>query len=219
MQQPIRDEQGVIPPHDPKEKISFAEFCRREYASEFKHEFNRGYAVPIQGPDAVERVGMAGARPEHNLTAANATREMGNAFKGSGCTVYTSDQMVYVQAVDRGFYPDVVVVCGEREMATDAPSPKHRQAVKNPAVLVEVLSDSAEVFDRGEKHFCYLQIPSLREYVLMHQDRPRVEVFAKNEAGQWEPHVYDGLDADVRLPSQDVTVPVADLYLGVDFDD
>ena len=77
-------------------------------------------------------------------------------------------------------YPDVSVVCGRLERDPDSAT-----AVTNPTVLVEVLSDSTEAYDRGEKFAHYRRIPSLREYVLVAQDPPLIEVFRKNEAGQW----------------------------------
>ena len=203
-----------VPPHDPSEKITFTEYLRREEAAEYKHEFNQGYAVPIQGPDA-ERLGMAGAKRTHNLVATNATVELSLRLRDSGCTVYNSDQKVYVEAVDRGFYPDASVFCGEPEYAE---GDRNEVVMVNPTMLFEVLSGSTEANDRGEKRFCYIQIPTLREYVMLEQDRPRVEVLSRAEDGSMTLNIYDGLDATVRLPSCDLDIPMADFYRGLSFD-
>ena len=98
------------------------------------------------------------------------------------------------------------VVCGSLERDDD-----DADAIVNPALLVEVLSDSTEAYDRGEKAAHYRKIPSLKEYVLVAQHQPRVEVFRRNESGWWEFYEF-GPDSEVQLASVGCSVNVAELY-------
>ncbi|HVH99953.1 MAG TPA: Uma2 family endonuclease [Enhygromyxa sp.] len=97
------------------------------------------------------------------------------------CEVYSSDLRVRVEETDLSTYADIIVVCGRFEH-----SPQDHNAVINPVLIVEVLSDSTEAYDRGQKFAHYRRLPSLREYVLVSQHEPRLESYYKNEAGKWE---------------------------------
>lgn len=103
-------------------------------------------------------------------------------------------------------YPDAAVICGPIER--DALSPTH---ITNPSVIVEVLSPKTEDYDRGQKREHYQKIDSLREYVMIAQDRQRVEVFARDAGGVWTHHAY-GPGELVVLPSLEVTFSTAELY-------
>jgi Uma2 family endonuclease len=110
-------------------------------------------------------------------------------------------------------YPDIVVICGEPEYH-DA----FQDIVINPTTIVEVLSPATEAFDRGEK-FTRFQTwnPTLREYVLVSQDQPAVEVFTRQADGKWEYVRYAGLDATVVLPTIRCTLNLVDVYDRVKF--
>lgn len=100
---------------------------------------------------------MAGGTTEHSVIAANLIVALGSALKGRPSTVHTSDQSIRIDETDRTTHPDVAVVCGKREM-----SERDENAVTNPAVLVEVLSEGTEAADRGEKFAHYRRLSSLR---------------------------------------------------------
>jgi Uma2 family endonuclease len=102
------------------------------------------------------------------------------ALRGRPCRAYGSDLRVRVDATDLSTYPDITVVCGSLETSVI-----DRHAATNPIVIVEVLSESTEAYDRGEKFAHYRRIPSLREYVLVSQHKPRIESYFKNEQGIW----------------------------------
>jgi Uma2 family endonuclease len=129
---------------------SFAEYVQLEELSSVKHEFLGGRIYA-----------MAGRTPEHAALTMAVGIALGAALEGSRCRAYSSDLMIRVPATGLGTYPDVTVVCGPRE--TD---PESKNAVTNPALLVEVTSKSTEEYDKGEKFDHYKQIASLREYIL-----------------------------------------------------
>jgi Uma2 family endonuclease len=113
---------------------------------------------------------------------------------------------VRIVDTDRATYPDASVVCGERQAAGDDPD-----ALTNPILLVEVLSDSTEADDRGEKFAHYRRIPSLREYVLVSQRAVRIEVFRRAEGGTWTLTEYGAGDT-VSLPSVGATLMVDEVF-------
>jgi Uma2 family endonuclease len=113
---------------------------------------------------------------------------------------------VKVQATGLATYPDATVVCSQLETTPDDP-----QAVVNPVVLVEVLSDSTEAYDRGERFAHYRRIPSLREYVIVSQREQRIEVHRLNEAGRWELH-ESAAGESVELASIGCHLSVDDVY-------
>ena len=150
-------------------QMSYAEYLALDAVSESKHEYLRG-----------EVYAMAGGTPEHAALAMAVGAELRAALHGRPCRAYSSDLRVRVEATDLSTYPDITVVCGALETAnTDA------HAVINPTLIVEVLSDSTEGYDRGEKFAHYRRIPSLREYLLVSQQSHRLESLYKNDEGDW----------------------------------
>ena len=113
--------------------------------------------------------------------AANLIGELLVALRGKPCSVLSSDARVRNTFARRTTYPDVTVVCGKRKV-----SPEDRHALTNPVLVVEVLSDSTEADDRGAKWADYRRMPSLREYVLVSQKEPRIEVFRRKDDGHWD---------------------------------
>lgn len=107
-------------------------------------------------------------------------------------------------------YPDVSVVCGKPQL-------EGNDVLLNPLVIVEVLSDSAERYDRGLKFARYRRIESLQEYVLVAQSDPRVEVFRRQGDGSWSLRVYEGLRDTARLDSVGAMIPLGRLYQDVEF--
>jgi Uma2 family endonuclease len=175
--------------------MTYAEFAAAEAKSATKHEWLNG-----------EVFSMAGGTPEHAGLAASVVGELRQALRGRPCRVFSADLRVKVQATGLATYPDASVVCNKLETAHDDP-----QAVVNPVVLVEVLSDSSEAYDRGEKFAHYRRIPSLREYVIVSQHEPCIEVHRLNAAGRWE--LYEaGAGESIDLASIDCRLSVDDVY-------
>lgn len=154
---------------------------------------------------------MSGASRRHNLITGNVAGELRNQLKGRPCEVYSSDMRVKVSSTGLYTYPDVVAVCSEPRLEDD-----HFDTLLNPAVIVEVLSDSTEAYDRGEKFAQYRRLQSLREYVLVAQNKMRVERFAR-QTDQWVFSELNDPADSLRLPSLGCTLSLGDIYQRVDF--
>ncbi len=180
------------------------EYLAFEGAAEFKHEWRDG-----------EVIAMAGGTSDHALIIANLIRAIGNRLQGKGCRVFASEQRVRSRRPHLYTYPDVTVVCGEREFD---PADENRVTILNPTLLVEVLSESNELYDRSEKFERYRGIESLREYVLVSQYIAKIETFHRADDGTWViNHAVAGVDATVRFASVDVELPLAEIYDGIQF--
>ncbi len=180
---------------EPVARVPYAEYLEREVHSENRHEFLRG-----------EVYAMAGGTPEHSAIAAALAGELRAALRGKPCRVFSSDLRVHVPATGLTTYPDLSVVSGRLETHTDDPN-----AVTNPIVLFEVLSDSSEAYDRGPKASHYRKLSSLREYVVVSQREPRIEVMRRNDRGVWELHEA-GAGESVELASLGVRLSVDAVY-------
>lgn len=179
----------------PKSTLTYAEYLAREASAEVRHDFVNG-----------EVYAMAGGTPEHGALTAAVTRLIGAALEGKPCRTYSSDVRVRVGSTGGTFYPDLSVVCGKLGTATDDP-----QAIANPIVLVEVLSEGTEAYDRGAKAGHYRRLPSLKEYVLVSQLEWRIEVQRLNERGTWELHFFGPGDR-VELTSLGVSFTLDAVY-------
>jgi Uma2 family endonuclease len=152
-----------------KSHVGYAEYLAFERDARAKHEYLDGAVYAT-----------AGGTPGHSHLAANVIYELRRLLGDRPCVVFTSDLRVRIPATGLSTYPDVSVVCGPLVRAVDDPD-----AVTNPSLLVEVLSDNTEAYDRGQKFLHYRRLASLREYVLVSQQEPRVEVYARGERGHW----------------------------------
>jgi Uma2 family endonuclease len=175
-------------------RMSYAEYLEFERSADVKHDYLRG-----------EVFALAGGTPEHSRLAANLIRELGAALRGRPCAVFTSDVRVRIEATDRATYPDVTVVCDRLQHAADDPD-----AIVNPVVIVEVLSDATEAEDRGEKFAHYRRLPSLQEYVLVSQRATRIEVYRRH-GDRWI-FAEAGAGENLRIESIDVAVSVDEVY-------
>lgn len=156
---------------------------------------------------------MAGASRKHNSIAGNVYANIHFQLRHRDCEIYQSDMRVKV-CEDFYTYPDVVVVCGK-----PAIEKKHGENLLNPIILIEVLSPSTEKFDRGEKARLYRLMPSLKEYVLISQDKAHIEHFVRQENGGWlMTEIYESSDA-LQLQSIDCAVNLQDVYAKVDFNE
>lgn len=182
-----------------KLRMTEGEYVAFERASESKHEFVNG-----------EAWAMAGGTPEHSLIASNIGGALWGRLRGRPCKAYQSDLSVHSPETGLYAYPDVTVVCGPPRI-----HPKDDRSVLNPRIVFEVLSESSEAFDRGAKFSHYRSIPDLAEYVLVAQDCRRVDHFRRLESGQWLLTSY-GAGDDVDLPSVDLSLPVAEIYEGLE---
>jgi len=178
---------------------TYADYLLALEMSEVKLEYCEG-----------EIYAMAGGTPAHADIAAAMTALLINAL-GERCRVSSSDLKVRVEATDLSAFPDVTVVCGDRQF-----SPIDRNAVINPTLLVEVTSPSTEDYDRGEKLSHYKQCPSLTAVVIVSHRRRQVTVLERVGAS-WEQREFRaGESAVVRSPA--LSFAIDELYAGIELE-
>jgi Uma2 family endonuclease len=178
------------------ERMSYEQYLAAEQSSLERHEYLQG-----------EVFAMAGGTPEHAALATAVAVQLSVALGGKPCRVFGSDLRVRVEATDLSTYPDVSVICGQLER-----SPLDSNAAVNPVLLVEILSDATEAYDRGEKFAHYRRIASLREYLLVSQRRPLLELYRKSEGGQWMLFEASGGDVLQLESLADASLVVDDAY-------
>ena len=154
-------------------------------------------------------IAMAGASSEHNLIVGDIFYGLYPELRQRGCLVYTSDMRVRPSPRDAYVYPDVVVVCGEQAFEDDG-----LDTLLNPIVIVEVLSPSTEAYDRGEKFRRYQQLASLKEYLLISQDKVQVEHYHRH-GEQWRLNAYRAIEDVVFFPAIGCELPLRDIYARV----
>lgn len=177
------------------ERLSEDEYLVRERGSETKHEYVNG-----------ELVAMAGGSRRHNLIAANVAAALSGRLRDRPCVVLNSDQRVAVQRTRLYAYPDVTVVCGRPES-----HPKDAETITNPTLVVEVLSERTERYDRGAKFAHYQRLESLRHYVMISQSERRVEHYARLPSGQWLLTVHEETGS-VPLDALGIELPLDDVF-------
>ena len=180
----------------PKHYITPEEYLHRERKAEFRSEYFRG-----------EMFAMAGASANHNLIVLNAGSHLREQLKKKPCRVYPNDLKLRIESTGLYTYPDLSVVCGEPQLESDS-----GEVLLNPVVLVEVLSDSTEAYDRGKKFEHYRTIPSLQHYVLIAQDRHSIDCFTRSTDGSWNLTSCQGLDGKIKLDAVDSELIGAEVY-------
>lgn len=181
------------------------EYLERERApeTEIRSEYLQGRIVA-----------MSGASRRHGLISMNLSGLLHAQLRGRSCEALAADMRV--QVAEAGFftYPDLLVVCEEPELA-DA----HHDTLLNPTVLIEILSPSTEDYDRGRKFEYYRQLDSLREYLLVAQDRLHVEHHVRQDDGSWRLTETDDPQAEIHLPAIGCTLRLEEVYEKVRFDE
>jgi len=176
------------------------QYLALERKADFKSEFCNGFIIA-----------MAGASREHNVIAGNLHGEIRSQLKERPCEVYISDMRVRVSPAGLFTYPDVVAVCGEARFLDDK-----GDTLLNPTMIVEVLSTSTESYDRGDKFMHYRRLESLREYVVVAQEKVLVERFTR-QGDEWLLTEFRKLDETLRLASIDCAVPLREIYARIEF--
>jgi Uma2 family endonuclease len=182
-------------------RYSLTEYLAMEEEAEYRSEFYNGQIFA-----------MSGGSPEHSSIAVNLTSSMTEVFKDKGCRVFDANLMIRIEDLNSVLYPDASVVCGPLDR-----DPQRRNLVRNPTLIVEVLSKSTNRYDRGNKFFKYQMIPSLQTYVLVEQGEPTVHVSHKNEDGAWDVDNYFGLEGTVDLKPHGVSITMAQIYQWIEF--
>jgi Uma2 family endonuclease len=180
----------------PARQPTLADFLIWEAAQPERHEFHRGGFFA-----------RVGGRRIHGLVTGNLYAALRSSLADSPCRAFFESMQLQV-ADEAVFYPDLFVTCDPADLKTD-------RVFRAPTLVVEVLSESTQAYDRGLKFVAYRQLASLREYVLIDPDTRRVEVFRRNERELFELHDQTGR-ADMHLASVDVTLPMGLLFEGLE---
>lgn len=192
-------------------QVSVEEYLEMERESLERHEFVDG-----------EIFLMAGESGNHAIVSVNLTGEIHRQLKGKDCQSRVKDTKIKSGGfaekkgnLAKGMfsYPDLVIICGEPEYHD-----KFKDIVLNPKVIIEVLSDSTEVFDRNNKFTRYLMFNStLTDYILVSQDKPMVEHFVRQEDDNWKLFISIGLEKFLKIESVECEIKLADIYDRVKF--
>jgi Uma2 family endonuclease len=169
------------------------EYLQAEEQNLLKHEYIDGQVYA-----------MAGASDSHVTIVGNLFALLRNHVRGSRCRVFMSDMKARIESLNIYYYPDVMVTCDDRDRELTIYK-------RYPCLIVEVLSQSTEGFDRGDKFADYQQLDTLREYVLISTHRQRVDCFRRNTEGLWVLHSYL-TNSEIALTSIDFKIAIADLY-------
>jgi Uma2 family endonuclease len=175
------------------------EYLALERKSEIKHEYFAG-----------EMLARVSASKRHNLIAANIIRILGNQLLERPCNVYPSDMRVKVSATGKYAYPDIAVSC-EEEKFDDV----QNDTLLNPVIIIEVLSESTEAYDRGKKFEHYQYVESLTEYILVVQDPYRIEHYVRQSNKEWRYFEFHHAEDVVKINAIACELILNDVYAKV----
>lgn len=173
-----------------------------EERAKYRSEYVNGYIFK-----------MAGGTEAHNDITLNVAAQLKTKLRGK-CKTYASDMKVWVEEVGTFFYPDVTVVCGERKFYKG-----RRDIIENPILLIEVLSQSTDKYDKNDKFFTYQRIESFQEYALISQNQPAVQQYIRQIDGSWIYKATIGLKSKAHFESVDATVSLQEIYDLVEFEE
>lgn len=185
----------------PKRKLTPEEYLAIERAASSKSEFYRG-----------EMFAMAGANRHHNRIFHNLSYLLQQQFKGGPCNLMGPDMRVATASLRNYFYPDLVIVC-EKPLYLE----NSFDTLLNPQVIFEILSDSTERFDRGDKFEAYRNIASLQEYVLVSQNKQQIMRFVRQSEDHWDVRFFRDEAGEFALGTVKVSLPMKGIYEGVEF--
>lgn len=175
-------------------RLTIEEYLTLEENSPIKHEYIDGQVFA-----------MAGTTDSHNLIAGNLYALIRRHLRGSDCRVYFADLKVRLNQHNRFYYPDLLVTCDVRDGETATYK-------RFPKLIIEVLSDGTEAFDRGDKFNDYQTLDSLAEYVLVNSKSQRLEIFRRQGNSGWQYQSYTAQNPQVQLASIDLFLAIADVY-------
>jgi Uma2 family endonuclease len=172
------------------------EYLELETAAEYRSEYHDGQIIP-----------MAGGKPNHNQLAINLTSAVNYNLRKKPYRVFMSDLRLWIPDYRLCTYPDVMVIQTPLVFAEN-----RQDTIINPLAIAEILSDSTEKYDRGDKFRMYRSIPCFKEYLLVSQTAMQVEKFSKNEANQWVLSEYAGKDAKITFDSFEFEINLDEFY-------
>ena len=180
---------------------TLAQYRRLEETAEERHEYHDGALMA-----------MTGGTLEHSQIALNMCALLKMALRQTEFKPFNRDLRVWIPQYRRGVYPDVMVIAGEPSFNDD-----RRDEVLNPILIVEVLSDSTEAYDRGDKFKYYRSIPEFCEYLLVSQYQPVIDQYVKTNQNAWLMRSHEGLKAAIHLETINVDCSADDIFEDVIF--
>jgi len=156
---------------------------------------------------------MAGANRSHNRIFHNLSYLLQHQLKGGPFNLMGPDMRVATASGRNYFYPDLVIVCDKPAYLENS-----FDTLLNPQVIFEILSGSTERFDRGDKFEEYRSIASLREYVLVSQNKMLIMRFVRQSEDHWDVRIFKDAAGEFSLEKVKVSIPMKDVYEGVEFD-
>lgn len=186
-----------------KHWIAPEDYLELERNAEFKSEYLEGQIFA-----------MSGGSPEHSAITVNITRELSLQLKGRPCQAFSNDLKVRTSYTGLYAYPNLTVVCSEPIYHDEK-----RDIITNPVVIIEVLSPSTEAFDRGRKFAHYQNILSLLDYILIAQDQPWIDHYARQPNNRWLLTPVVGLESSLWIPSIECDLRLAEVYDRIVFAD
>ncbi|GAB4132254.1 MAG: Uma2 family endonuclease [Cyanobacteria bacterium J069] len=177
------------------------EYLELEVASETRNEYRDGEVIP-----------MTGGTPEHNRISGNLYIALSLGLKGKPYETFHVDQRLWIPTISLYTYPDVMVLPKPLELQTG-----RKDTVVNPCFIAEVLSQSTQTYDRGDKFFAYRTIPAFQEYLLVDQFKIHVEHHVKVAANQWLFSEYDDPTVILSLRTLELSIQISDLYENIEF--
>ncbi len=184
-------------------QYSLLEYLEMEEQATEKHEYHNGFIKA-----------MSAGTYDHSTISSNVVASIREEIlkNGPNCRPVNGDLKVYIEAVNRGFYPDAMTICGEVDFHLG-----RKDIITNPTLIVEVLSKSTEAFDRGKKFRYYQSLTSFKEYILVSQDQPVVEGYYRYDDSLWRISNAVGLDNSIPFYSLDCEVKLKDIYAFINF--
>jgi Uma2 family endonuclease len=181
-------------------RLAYREFVAGEDGAGDKREYWDGFVLA-----------MSGGSVRHSALSTRVLTELAVRLRGSTCEPYNSDLRVRVEALNASFYPDVTVVCGAVQTASDDPN-----AAINPTLLVEVLSPSTQSYDRVAKWNAYSRLASLKAYLLVDATTGTVELYERDEdPDRWRKTALDGPNAGaLPIDSLGVSLDLGAVFRG-----
>ncbi len=188
------------------EKLTLEEYLQLEQDNDQKYEYHDGYTYA-----------MAGGTDNHNTITMNISGEIYVALRDKQCQIKNNDTKLWIESNNTYYYPDAMVFCGKPEESEHL-----KDAFTNPVVIIEVLSKSTQANDRGDKFRLYTQIPSLRHYVLIEQDKVQIDIYSrKSPTSLWDIRFLSSLENNLELAiseTETLSIPLSRIYDRIEFE-
>lgn len=193
----------MITPIAKTQRITAEEYLVLEVAAELRSEFRNGEIVP-----------MTGGTPAHNSIMSALNAFLWFSLRKTDYSLFIVDQRLWIPEKNLYTYPDAMVIRNPVQLKSG-----RKDTVTNPILIAEVLSESTQAYDRGDKFTAYQTIPTLQEYILINQTQPHVEQYVKRDVNHWQLSEYTGIAEVFSLASVDIEIKIelADLYENIQF--